>query len=67
MAKIKRTAKWDTCIHALFPFGKGMPICSYGVKLNENTSIKDFHECCPHGKCRKEESEKIKPKRKNNM
>lgn len=58
MAKMKRQTKWDTCPHALFPFGRGMPFCSYGVSLNENTTIKDFPLCMNKNVCIKEQAEK---------
>ena len=58
MAKMKRQAKWDTCPHALFPFGKGMPLCSYGIKLTEHTTVKDFPHCMINNICRKEQAEK---------
>lgn len=57
MPKIKRQAQWDNCVYALFPFGKGFPICAYGVKPKPDISIKDFYHCMPNGKCRKEEIE----------
>lgn len=58
MAKMKRQAKWDTCPHALFPFGKGMPLCSYGIKLSEATTAKDFPLCMKNNVCLKEQAEK---------
>lgn len=57
MQKIKRQSQWDNCVYALFPFGKGFPICAYGVKHKLEISIKDFYHCMPNGKCRKEEIE----------
>lgn len=56
MAKIKKIAPYDNCAYALFPFGKGMPICAYGVKIPEGEvpSIKYFYHCLKDGKCRKE-------------
>lgn len=59
MAKIKRKMKWDDCPHALFPFGKGVPLCSYGMKLSDHLTVKDFKPCMPGGKCRKEEVKKM--------
>ena len=50
--------KWDDCPHALFPFGKGVPLCSYGMKLSDHLTVKDFKPCMPGGKCRKEEVKK---------
>lgn len=58
MAKMKRQAKWDTCPHALFPFGKGMPLCSYGVKLSAEITVKDFPLCMWKNICIKEQAEK---------
>ena len=59
MAKIKTQHKWDTCIHALCPFGKGFALCSYGIEVGvKELSIKDFPICMDNGKCRKEEAEK---------
>lgn len=56
MAKINRQLPWEHCIYALFPFGKGMPICAYGVKIpkGEEPSLKYFYYCFKNGKCRKE-------------
>ena len=59
MAKIKTQHKWDTCIHALCPFGKGFALCSYGIEVGgKELLIKDFPICMAKGKCRKEEAEK---------
>ena len=58
MAKIKRPASWDNCPHALFPFGKGMPLCSYGIKAKENMTAKEFPLCMDKNVCRKEQTEK---------
>lgn len=56
MAKINKKMPWDNCEYALFPFGKGMPICAYGVEIpeGETLSLKYFYHCCKDGKCRKE-------------
>lgn len=59
MAKIKKKMKWDDCPHALCPFGKNAPLCSYGMNLRENPTLKDFKPCMNNGKCLKEETEKI--------
>ena len=59
MAKINKQHKWDTCIHALCPFGRGFALCSYGMDFKgKELSAKDFHVCMDNGKCRKEEAEK---------
>lgn len=55
MAKIKKEMKWDNCPYALFPFGKGAPICSYGVEPKEDISLKDFHPCMQNKVCLKEQ------------
>lgn len=61
MAKMKRQTKWDTCPYALFPLGKGFPLCNYGIKLNEKITIKDFPICMNKNICIKEQAEKEKP------
>lgn len=58
MAQINKKHKWDTCIHALCPFGNGFALCSYGIKLTGELKAKDFPICMRDGKCRKEEAEK---------
>lgn len=59
MAKINKQHKWDTCIHALCPFGRGFALCSYGMELRgKKLSAKDFPICMDKGVCRKEEAEK---------
>ena len=59
MAKINKQHKWDTCIHALCPFGRGFALCSYGMKVSgKNLTPKDFPICMDNGKCKKEEAEK---------
>ena len=61
MAKINKQHKWDTCIHALCPFGRGFALCSYGMDLRgKELSAKDFPICMNKGVCRKEEAEKEK-------
>ena len=63
MAKINKQHKWDTCIHALCPFGRGFALCSYGMNLRgKKLSAKDFPICMDKGVCRKEEAEKVKVK-----
>ena len=57
MAKIKKRMKWDDCPHALFPFGKNAPLCSYGMKISDNPTLKDFKPCMYNGKCIREETE----------
>lgn len=57
MAKFKRTHKWDNCPYALFPFGKGCPLCTYGVDLRKNPSAHDFYACMEKGVCRREKAE----------
>lgn len=56
MAKMKKESPWDNCEYALFPLGKGMPICAYGVEIpkGEEPSLKYFYHCFKNGKCRKE-------------
>ena len=59
MAKINKQHKWDTCSHALCPFGRGFALCSYGMDFKgKELSAKDFPVCMDNGKCRKEEAEK---------
>lgn len=59
MAKINKQHKWDTCIHALCPFGRGFALCSYGMDFKgKELSAKDFPLCMDNGKCRKEEAKK---------
>ena len=59
MAKINKQHNWDTCIHALCPFGRGFALCSYGMDFKgKELSAKDFPVCMDNGKCRKEEAEK---------
>ena len=59
MANINKQHKWDTCIHALCPFGRGFALCSYGMDFKgKELSAKDFPVCMDNGKCRKEEAEK---------
>ena len=61
MAKINKHHKWDTCVHALCPFGRGFALCSYGMELcGKELSAKDFPICMHGGKCLKEEAEKNK-------
>ena len=63
MAKINKQYKWDACIHALCPFGRGFALCSYGMKVSgKNLSVCDFPICMDKGKCLKEEAEKQKEK-----
>ena len=65
MAKINKQHKWDTCVHALCPFGRGFALCSYGIDLRgKKLSAKDFPICMDKGVCRKEEAEH-KTKRDN--
>ena len=33
MAKINKQHKWDICVHALCPFGRGFALCSYGMDI----------------------------------
>ena len=59
MAKINKQHKWDTCVHALCPFGRGFALCSYGMDLSGNElSAKDFPICMDKGVCLKEKAEK---------
>ncbi|MBQ8848764.1 MAG: hypothetical protein IJ011_00345 [Clostridia bacterium] len=59
MAKINKQHKWDTCIHALCPFGRGFALCSYGMDFpGKELSAKDFPICMAKGVCRKEEAKK---------
>ena len=61
MAKINKQHKWDTCIHALCPFGRGFALCSYRMDIRgKELSAKDFPICMHNGKCLKEEAEKNK-------
>ncbi len=61
MAKINKQHKWDTCIHALCPFGRGFALCSYGMDIcGKELSVKDFPICMDKGVCLKEEAEKAK-------
>ena len=59
MAKINKQHKWDTCVHALCPFGRGFALCSYGMEfVGKNLSPKDFPIFMDKGVCLKEEAEK---------
>lgn len=59
MAKINKQHKWDTCVHALSPFGRGFALCSYGMGIvGKNLLPKDFPICMDKGVCRKEQAEK---------
>ncbi len=61
MAKINKQHKWDTCVHALCPFGRGFALCSYGMDIcGKELSVKDFPICMDKGVCRKEEAERAK-------
>ena len=63
MAKINKQRKWDTCVHALCPFGSGFALCSYGMEIcGKDHSVRDFPICMDKGKCLKEEAEKQKEK-----
>ena len=65
MAKINKQHKWDTCVHALCPFGRGFALCSYGMDFcGKNLSPKDFPICMETGKCKKEEAEKERQEKK---
>ena len=58
MAKMKRPAKWDNCPYALTPFGNGWALCTYGMKLTAQLSLKDFPICMHNNICPKEKAEK---------
>ena len=59
MAKINKQHKWDTCVHALCPFGRGFALCSYGMEfVGMDLSPKDFPICMDKGVCLKEKAEK---------
>ena len=59
MAKINKQHKWDTCVHALCPFGRSFALCSYGMDIcDKELSIRDFPICMDKGVCLKEEAEK---------
>ena len=58
MAKMKKQNKWDNCQYALYPFGKSMPLCSYGMKLTDELRAKDFPLCMYKNICLKEQTEK---------
>ena len=59
MAKINKQHKWDTCVHALCPFGRGFALCNYGMELrSKKLSAKYFRICMDKGVCLKEKAEK---------
>ena len=60
MAKIKRHYIGENCPHALCPFGKGAPLCSYGLELKAGVTVKDFKICMDRGVCHKENDKKLK-------
>ncbi len=65
MAKIKRKMKWDDCVHALCPFGRGFALCSYDIKLTDKLKVTDFPICMDNGKCPMEQAKKDKEVKKN--
>lgn len=59
MNKNKNTKKDDKCIHAIYPLGKGLPLCSFPVTKRgkaEGVTLKDFPVCKEKGRCYADES-----------
>lgn len=59
MAKMRKPKKEDACDYALYPFGKGVALCSYKVvkEKKQTLDLKDFPPCLKT--CYKEEDEKL--------
>lgn len=63
MAKIKKTTTPDTCPEAIFPLGKGVPMCMFDICREHRTKdvkLQDIPFCRHPKHCYKEEYKKKK-------
>ncbi len=61
MAKMKKPSSSDTCSEAIFPLGKGLPLCMFNICREHRTlevKLRDIPICGLPKFCYKEEFEK---------
>lgn len=69
MAKMKKPTKADECGEAIFPLGKGLPLCMYQICQEgrlADVKLQDIPPCGLPRKCYKEEDKNKEKGDENN-